>query len=519
MVKDYDTALKYCFIDNTEKEILESEKKPIVLMKRRGGVRIPEGIALKNPNLGIMLPYTPIHLLLFYRPELEVLVMTSGNKSTEPIYYNDNEAIKNLGHIADYFLVNNREIHMRTDDSVTRVFMGKEYIIRRSRGYVPLPVTLECTGLNLPPVLACGGELKNTFCLNRGSEFYLSHHIGDLENYETLSSFEEGIEHFGRILNIDFQAAAYDLHPEYISTKYAVSLGNKVGFAVQHHHAHIASCMAENNIYGEVIGVAFDGTGYGEDGNIWGGEFFTGGYKGFKRVAHMEYVRMPGGEMAIKEPWRMAVSYLYYTLDSICDRIDDDCGINMDGVRLLEDIDAKNIKTIIKAIEKGFNSPLTSSMGRLFDAISALLGIRSRISYEGQAAIELENASQDGFYGNYSFSLNSDNGVFEIKCSDIIKGILEDISDGVDAGIIAARFHDTVADIVVECCFEIRKQTGLNRVALSGGVFQNLKLLEKCCIKLREKKFDVYIHSQVPSNDGGIALGQAVMAAVGLSRE
>jgi len=518
MVRDFDTASKYCIIDYAERKVLESEKKPIVLLKRRDGIKLPEGIAYNNPNLGVMLPYTPLHLLLFKRPELNALVMTSGNRSSEPIYFKDEDALENLKDIADYFLVNNREIYIRTDDSVTRVFMGKEYIIRRSRGYTPLPVTFRGKGLNFPSVLACGGELKNTFCLNRGEEFYLSHHIGDLENFETLASFEEGIEHFGKILDIDYNALAYDLHPEYISTKYALSVENVEKFPVQHPHAHIASCMAENNLDGDVIGVAFDGTGYGEDGNIWGGEFFTGGYRGFKRAAHLEYVRMPGGEMAVKEPWRMAVSYLYKTLDRIYDKIDGEYGINLGGINILGDIGSREISTAAAIIEKGFNSPLTSSMGRLFDAVSSLIGVRSKISYEGQAAIELEYAASDGDFGSYGFSIISEYGISSVKSSDIVKGILEDMLNKVSVGIIAARFHETIASVVLKCCLIIRGNTGLNRVALSGGVFQNITLLEKCIVKLKKNEFEVFIHGDVPANDGGIALGQAVMAAVNMAK-
>lgn len=518
MVKDYETALKYCIIDDVERKILESERKPIVLMRRRDGIKLPKGIACKNPNLGIMLPYTPLHLLLFNKPGLEALVMTSGNRSNEPIYYKDGDAIENLRDIADYFLVNNREIHIRTDDSVTRVFMGKEYIIRRSRGYTPLPVTCRGNGLDFPTVLACGGQLKNTFCLNRGEEFYLSHHIGDLENFETLASFEEGIRHFGKILNLDYRVVAYDLHPGYISTQYALSLENVEKFPVQHHHAHIASCMAENSLEGEVIGVAFDGTGYGEDGNIWGGEFFTGGYRGFERAIHLDYVRMPGGEMAVKEPWRMAVSYLYDTFDGICDKIDSEYGINIGGINVLGDIEARDIKTAAALIEKGFNSPLTSSMGRFFDAVSSLIGIRSKISYEGQAAIELENESQSGDFGAYSFLIKSGDEISKVDSSGIIKGILEDMSNGVSRGIIAARFHETIVSVVLEGCLKIRGCTGLSRVALSGGVFQNMRLLKRCLLRLREKEFEVFIHGRVPPNDGGIALGQAVMAAVSLAK-
>lgn len=514
MVKDYNTALKYCYINEEEKRLLESPQKPIVLLKRRHGAGLPEDIAPKNPYLGVMLPYTPVHLLLFHKSETDVMVMTSGNRSSEPIYYKDGEALENLKGIADYFLLNNREIYIRTDDSVTRAFMGREYIIRRSRGYVPMPVTWKNAGRELPSVLACGGELKNTFCLNKGNEFYLSHHIGDLENVQTLDSFEEGIEHFRRMFNVNYQIVAHDLHPEYLSTKYAYALDRVQKTGIQHHHAHIASCMAENNLDGEVIGVAFDGTGFGLDGNIWGGEFFAGGYKSFKRAGYFEYVRMPGGEMAVKEPWRMALSYLLGIYGDIYGTIDYKGGINIDGVRLFEGVKPENIRTVAQITQKGLNSPLTSSAGRMFDAVSALLGFEGRIDFEGQAAIELEYLADDLHQGGYSYLIDESEGVLKVNISPAIKEIIKDLSYKVNKSIIASRFHETIACVVLECCMRIRGGTGLNRVVLSGGVFQNMKLLESCVLKLRKHGFSVYTHSTIPANDGGVALGQAVIAAL-----
>ena len=448
---------------------------------------------------------------------MDTLVMTSANISSEPICYRDDEALESLSGIADFFLTNDRDIFIRTDDSVTREFQGKEYLIRRARGYVPSPVT--CSVINefgissdIPSVLSCGGELKNTFCLNRGDEFYLSHHIGDLENCETLKSFEEGIEHFKKLFNIEYQAVAYDLHPEYLSTKYALALEVKSKIAVQHHHAHIASCMAENNLNEDVIGVAFDGTGYGEDGHIWGGEFFFGGYGGFKRAGHMDYVKMPGGEMAIKEPWRMAVGYLHRLdgglLNKICSS-----GVKILDTEFLTDIEANKIGTVTQMMEKNLNSPLTSSMGRLFDAVAAILGIRSRINYEGQAAIELEYLADEGTFGEYGFGIIDSDGVFKISMDDTIYGLVEDIKNGVDKRVIASKFHETIACVVLEGCKKISAGNGIKKVALSGGVFQNMTLLEKCVYKLETAGFEVYIHSRVPSNDGGIALGQAVIGA------
>ncbi len=519
MVKSYKTALQYCQVNEEEKRLLESERKPIVLLQKREGVNLPEEIAPGNPYLGIMLPYTPVHLLLFHSgtPDsadvpFSALVATSGNRSSEPIYYKDEEAIESLKDIADYFLTNDREIYIRTDDSVTRVAMGKEYIIRRARGYVPFPVTCEIFNKGeIPAVLACGGELKNTFCLNKGNEFYISHHIGDLENAETLTSFEEGIEHFQKMFGIEYEAVAYDLHPEYLSTKYAADLDVKNKIAVQHHQAHIASCMADNDLEGDVIGVAFDGTGYGEDGNLWGGEFFTGSYKGFKRAAHLEYIPMPGGEKAIKEPWRMAASYLYSLPGPKLEM--------KELLDLLPEADEAGIKAVHMMMDKKINAPLTSSVGRLFDAVSALLGIRSRIRYEGQAAIELEYAAEKGSFEPYHCEINGNGGIFRICTGNVIKSIIEDRRSGVPISVISSKFHTTVAVMVEKICSLIRQDTGLGRVVLSGGVFQNITLLEQCVGALRNCGFEVYTHSRVPSNDGGISLGQAVMAAAKFMKE
>lgn len=537
MVKDVDTALLYCDVNEAEKKLLKSVEKPIILLRKRKDHALPEEIAPGNPYLGIMLPYTPVHMLLLHNigessrscekgadeKNLDMLIVTSGNRSNEPIYYKDDEAMENLKDIADFFLINDRDIYIRTDDSVTRVFRDKEYIIRRSRGYVPMPVTCHAietltSGREVPSVLACGGELKSTFCVNKGCEFFVSHHIGDLENAETLASFEEGIEHFRKMFNISCNVVAYDLHPEYLSSKYAMELKDVEKIAVQHHHAHIASCMAENGLNEDVIGVAFDGTGYGEDGHIWGGEFFTGGYKGFSRAGHLDYVRMPGGELAVKEPWRMAVSYLYHWDKNIGDKLAEKEGIEYGGLNILPGIDKGKLATILQMLDKGLNSPLTSSMGRLFDAVSALLGIRDRINYEGQAAIELEYNTIEDRNGGYEFEFIAEGQAFKVCMNNTINSIIKDLQAGVPKEVIASRFHETIANVVLEACIRISKYTGLNKVVLSGGVFQNMILLDKCVTKLEGRGFNVYLHSRVPSNDGGIALGQAVMAIARVSR-
>ena len=534
MVKDMDTALQYCYINGAEKELLESEKKPIVLLTKRQDCALTSAISPGNPTLGLMLPYTPVHLLLFEQQfnldcQLSALVMTSGNRSNEPIYFKEEEAFENLKEIADYFLVNDRDIYIRTDDSVTRIFEDKEYILRRARGYVPGTITWEFGQTlwdngNTNSILACGGEQKNVFCISKGREFYLSHHIGDLENMETLSSFEEGVTHFKKIFCLEPEIVVFDLHPEYLSTKYALELDVKNKIAVQHHHAHIASCMAENQLQGDVIGVAFDGTGFGEDGNIWGGEFFYGNYQRFTRAGHLEYVPMPGGEMAVKEPWRMAVSYLLKVFGSLDFEKDVENGIELEfstsqrGI-ILPDIETSKIMMMIHVIKSNINSPLTSSMGRLFDAVSAMVGVRSRINYEGQAAVELEYIADKKYCGGYEFLIKSDGDLFKIHVDEMIKSILKDLQEEVPKEVIAARFHETIANMVVAGCNSIKELKNNNKVVLSGGVFQNMLLLEKSSKKLKDSGFQVFTHSKVPTNDGGLSFGQAVIAAVRMAEK
>lgn len=504
MAGDMDIIRRYCAVRPSEEALLESPARPVVLLEKLENCSLPSEIAPGNPYLGVMLPYTPVHLLLMDRnhncPGL--LVMTSGNISSEPICYKDGEALEQLGDIADYFLTNDREIHIRTDDSVVRSFRGNEYIIRRSRGYVPVPVTVNGVHKAAPSILACGGEMKNTFCLGKGNEFYLSHHIGDLENLETLQSYEEGIEHYKRIFGISPEINAYDLHPEYLSTKYAAeeSFARKIG--VQHHKAHIASCMADNDIEGEVIGVSFDGTGYGEDGNLWGGEFFTGTYGCLKRAAHLEYVRMPGGSAAVREPWRMALSCLV--------KAGEDTGA---AARILElDLNDLQLEMIDRMTATGINSPLTSSMGRLFDAVSAIAGVRNHISYEGQAAMELEFIAAKGNYGLYPYELSLSNGVYIIHTGSIVRNAMQDRKDQISRAVISAKFHETAADIVRSVCQRLSRDTGLKRVVLSGGVFQNMLLLANVFDKLEKEGLKVFIHKKVPANDGGLSLGQAMIA-------
>lgn len=504
MVPDLQAAQYIGFIGPEERELLLHPRRPIVLLRKRPDADIASGVAPHQHTFGAMLPYTPLHHLLLSEAQIP-LVMTSGNLSKEPIAYRDEEAFERLRGIADGFLVHNRAIHMRCDDSVSRVFRGREMILRRSRGYVPQPITLPIRSDR--HILACGPHLKNTFCLVRGQQAFVSHHIGDLENVETLRSFEEGIQHFQRLFAIQPEVVAYDLHPDYLATKYALALPDLLKIGVQHHHAHIVSCLADNGLNREVIGVAFDGTGYGTDGRIWGGEFLLADGANFERVAHLQYIPMPGGEAAIKAPWRMAASYLYRIFG---ERFLD---LNLPFVRTL---DRAAWELLRIALKRGINCPETSSIGRLFDAVSALLGIRpERIRYEGQAAIELENTVDETCEESYTLTIveQEPNGPRIINPTGMIQEIVEDIEQGHPIPRLAARFHNAVARMVEDICVDIWDRTGLQEVALSGGVFQNMILLERTVQRLEQRGFTCYTHHQVPPNDGGMSLGQAMVAA------
>jgi hydrogenase maturation protein HypF len=498
LVQDLAQARLLCGIDQAGADLLTGSSRPIVLAPRRPDANIAAATAPGNRYLGVMLPYTPLHHLLV-RALARPMVLTSGNVSDEPIAYRDDDALARLGPIADALLTHDRAIHIRTDDSVTRTFRGRPMPIRRSRGYVPEPVPVH--GGFPRPVLACGAELKNTFCLAKDRRAFVSHHIGDLENVETLRSFTEGIEHFRRLFDIDPQVVAHDLHPEYLSTKYALELDLPL-HPVQHHHAHIASCLADNGAgngaVGPVIGVAFDGTGYGTDGTIWGGEFLVADLAGFERGGHLAPVPMPGGAAAIKQPWRMAASYLGAEAPP-------DLGV----VRR----NADRWPAVAAMAARGVNAPLTSSAGRLFDAAAAILGVRDAINYEGQAAVELEQLADPGEAAAYRAGLRTGEGPFQACGADLLHAVLTDLTDRVPAPVIAARFHHGVAALIEAGCVYLRERHGLGTVALSGGVFQNVLLLHATVGRLEARGFGVLTHSRVPCNDGGISLGQAVIAA------
>jgi hydrogenase maturation protein HypF len=494
---------KYSPVSELEKIMLESSQAPIVLLKLRAKSKsLSPLIAPGTVYLGVMLPYTPLHHLIMKYTD-RPLVMTSGNISEEPIAEENNEALKRLSCIADYFLMHNRDICSRYDDSVAMAVNGKAQIIRRARGFAPYPIHLP---YNSAMVLACGAETKNAFCLTRDNHAFLSQHIGDLENLETLESFEDTIRLYKKMFHIEPEIIAYDMHPDYLATQYAVEMvkvkGLK-GVPVQHHHAHIVSCMVDNGINEQVIGVAFDGTGYGEDGTIWGAEFLLADYAGFKRLAHFEYLPLPGGKAAIEKPYRMALSYLFKVFGDETLKLD---------LPFLKGIDREEMALIKMQIERKINTPYTSSCGRLFDAVSALLDIRKQTDYEGQAAVELESVAELDCDAGYPFDVIEKDGIHVVTFDRMFRSIIDDMNFKKVASYIGRRFHQTVAEMILAVCRTLAKQMNIDRVALSGGVFQNRLLLELTIKMLEDAGITVFVHHHVPANDGGIALGQAVIA-------
>jgi hydrogenase maturation protein HypF len=510
MFPDLETVEKHCALNVAERELLLSRERPIVILDKRPDSPIVAEVAPGQGTLGVMLPYTPLHYLLLERQDgfPEALVMTSGNWSEEPIATDNAEARERLASLADAFLMHNREIHTRCDDSVVRVFSPSQissnsdyasiYPLRRARGYAPFPIRLPW---ELMSILATGAELKNTFCLTRDHYAFLSHHIGDLENYETLRSFEEGVAHFERLFRIQPETIAYDLHPNYLATRYGLARAETedlLAVGVQHHHAHIAACMAENGLEGDkpVIGLAFDGTGYGEDGAIWGGEILLADYAQYRRVYHLAYVPLPGGDKAIHEPWRMALAWLEHA-----------------GLEWAEDLppvgqDSRELSVVRHQLQSGLNAPPTSSMGRLFDAVSALAGVRQQVNYEAQAAIELEALADPDEVGVYPFEISDE----VIDAAPLIRAVVTDLRSGLPVSKIAARFHNGLAGMVLQACRNLRAHSGVTEVVLSGGVWQNMTLLTRAEALLEQAGFAVYLHRQVPANDGGLALGQAMIA-------
>jgi hydrogenase maturation protein HypF len=505
MVRDLRTAEELCSVTDADRDALLSSRRPIVILPRRPGIGTSTAIAPNNSTLGLMLPYTPLHYLLFGDEldgpaEFTALVMTSGNLSEEPIVLSNEAAKIKLRDLADGFLFHDRDIHTRVDDSIVRIFEGGERVLRRARGFAPQAIDL---GVPVEEVLACGAELKNTLCLTQGRHAILSQHLGDMASYETLEFFEETLTKLKRLFRVDPRAVAHDLHPLYSSTKLALELPGVERIGVQHHHAHIASCMAENHLCERVIGVAMDGTGYGTDGQIWGGEFLVADWTAFERRAHFRYLPLPGGDAAIRQPWRMALSYL-----------DDTFGPHSlpTGLPLWENISAKQIGMVQTMMRRGINTVQTSSCGRLFDAVASILGLRHEINYEGQAAIELEAAAPEGIEGSFPFEIGSDEP-WTIDFRPMIESIVLKSRNGARPGELAAQFHNALGEVIAAVCERIRSNDGLRQVCLSGGSFQNMKLLGGAVSRLRREGFEVFVHAQVPPNDGGISLGQAVVAS------
>jgi hydrogenase maturation protein HypF len=505
MMPDRESVERNCIVSGEELGLLESRQRPIVLLRKRPGSPIVEAVAPKQDTLGVMLPYTPLHYLLLSGSgaPLNALVMTSGNLSEEPIATGNEEVRERLNILADAFLMHNRDIHTRCDDSVVRIFDRKPYFLRRSRGYAPDSIPLP---IEVQPILATGAELKNTFCLTRDRYAFPSHHIGDMENYETLKSLEVGIAQFEQLFRIDPLAIANDMHPNYLSTRYALKRAEKdnlPAYSIQHHHAHIAACMADNGMDGshQVIGAAFDGTGYGDDGAIWGGEFMIADYRGYNRKIHLGYFPLPGGDAAIRRPARTALAILWAL------------GMDWDeDLAPVKDICFEDRMALRIQLERGLNTPQTSSMGRLFDAAAALSGIRQKVNYEAQAAIEFEAAIDQAEQGSYPFEILD--GIVDTRPA--IEALLADIRNRISIPILSARFHNGVAEMVRQACKRIKQETDLREIMLSGGVWQNMALLERTCRNLNADGFEVNIHHQVPTNDGGISLGQALVGATKL---
>jgi hydrogenase maturation protein HypF len=504
MYPSLDAVKAHCDASDLEARLLRSPESPIVLLRRRSlppDAGVARSVAPRNPYLGIMLPYTPLHQILMTELGFPI-VATSGNLTDEPICTDEQEAVERLRGVADLFLVHDRPIRRSVDDSVVRVMMGRELVIRRARGYAPLPIQVQ---ENLPPLLSVGGHLKNTVAITAGSNIFISQHIGDLETVEAYEAFRTVIESLKTLYRIRPERILCDLHPDYLSTAYARETGTDI-VAIQHHHAHVASCMAENRLTGPVLGVAWDGTGYGTDGTIWGGEFLWADETAFQRVGCFRRFRLAGGEAAVKEPRRAAAGLLY--------EIFGDALFGGEGPGLLGWFTETERPLLRRMLSQGFRSPWTTSAGRLFDGVGSLTGLRQRVSFEGQAAMELEFAIADEqTEEGYPFEIQESS----LQIADwkmMIVGILDDLKRGVTVGRIASKFHNTLVEMILEVALRI----GEPRVVLTGGCFQNRYLTERAVRRLTEEGFRPYRHQRIPPNDGGIALGQ-VYAAIGRLRK
>ncbi|MFE5481267.1 carbamoyltransferase HypF [Streptomyces sp. NPDC056527] len=514
MVEDIASAARFVELDEGDGELLGSPARPVVLLRKAAGLALPESIAPRNPNLGVMLPSAPLHHLLLERPGLDVLVMTSGNISGSPIAYRNDEALRDLFEVADLVLHHDRDIHIRVDDSVVRRSVHPELaeplvsFVRRARGYAPYPVPVAG---DLPQILAYGAELKTTVALGSGEEVYVSQHIGDLKNDETFASHRHTAAHLAELYELEPAVVAVDMHPSFRSRVLADDEASREVFPVQHHHAHMASCMAENRIDGATLGVVFDGTGYGEDGTIWGGEFLHGSFASVDRAAHLRPIPLLGGDKAVTEPIRTGFALAL-------DAFDDDPDAAHAAFPALDVLDEQARHVYTTMVRRSINAPLASSMGRLFDGVAALVGICSHAEHEAQGPIELE-----GLLGRdltlaepYAFGRTERDGVVEIDPRPVVREIAADLARGTAVETVSRRFHSSVVAMVTERCEEIRRTLGTTQVALSGGVFLNEFLLVNCLVELRRAGFEAYVHQQVPTNDGGIALGQVMVAGARL---
>lgn len=504
MAKDLETIKDHVNISLPEKELLTSFNRPIVLLERRepsslNQPRLARALSFNNRQLGFMLPYTPLHHRLMESGPL-ILVMTSGNRSGEPLSIDNDDALDAFSHIADYFLLHNRDIYFRADDSIVQYQEGTRFL-RRSRGYAPLPVILK---KKLPQILACGGGLKSTVCLVKEDRAFLSQHIGDLDDQKSFEFYKKSVVHLKTILDIEPLIVAHDLHPGYMSTSFALEHHGTERLAVQHHHAHAVACMAENGLDEEVIAITLDGTGLGSDNTIWGGEILTCGEEHFERQAHIVNVFMPGSDLAVTEPWRMGIAWLYHAMGKKVMDLD---------IPFIRELDPLKINFLIQMMEKRINSPMTSSCGRLFDGVAAILGIRNRISHEGQAAMELMALSGTMPDRGYGFEISKgDSGMLTIDFSQSILRMVLDLGRGLPISTIGGKFHRAVVESFVEAAGMVKERTHITKAVLSGGVFNNGFILTGICRGLEKIGFTVYTHTQVPCGDGGISLGQAVIA-------
>lgn len=499
MVRDAETAAQLTHLSAIEKTLLTSWKRPVVLLKSKN--LLPASIAKGLDTVGLMLPYMPFHYLLFGKLKTNVIVLTSGNLSDEPIITDDQTAMDAFLSLTDGVISYNRDIYNRVDDSVALVMNNKPRLIRRSRGYAPSPIT---TRLNTEGIFATGAELVNCFAVGKGNQVIMSQHIGDLKNAETLDFYQESIGRYNQLFRFTPQQVVTDLHPDYLSTKYALQTGLPY-LQVQHHHAHMASCMAEHDLNEKVLGICLDGTGLGTDGNIWGGEFLYGDLVDFERFAHFEYIPQPGGDAVTKHPWRMMVAYLYHYFGA---------EFFVPHHPVTKEIDAGELQLLLSMLKNKINTPLTSSAGRLFDAVSAMLGLIHHSTYHAEAPMCLEAAADENETGRYAYS-----GTSVISFKNTFIGMLDDLNNRISPAVIAAKFHNTLIAIMIDVASSLRNTHGVNAVVLSGGSFQNRILLKKAEQGLKECNFAVFSHEKVPANDGGIALGQLAIAAARREQE